>query len=59
MAYTSKVANLLGFVRLLNQARKYLKLIMLCEAVNLQGASSYLVESPEIRQVEQQWQQVI
>ncbi|MEG5171082.1 hypothetical protein [Microcoleus sp. B3-D7] len=59
MAYTSKVANLLGFVRLLNQARKYLKLIMLCEAVNLQGETSYLVESPEIRQVEQQRQQVI
>ncbi|WP_333328523.1 hypothetical protein [Microcoleus sp. T3_A4] len=43
---------------MLNQARKYLKLMVLCEAVNLQGGSSYLVESPEIRQVEQQRQQV-
>ncbi|MEG4113756.1 MULTISPECIES: hypothetical protein [unclassified Microcoleus] len=58
MAYTSKVANLLGFVGLLNPARKYLKLIVLCEVVTLQGRTSYLLESPEIRQVEQQQQQV-
>jgi len=32
--------------------------MVLCEAVNLQGGTSYLVESPEIRQVEQQRQQV-
>jgi len=58
MASTSKVANLVGFVALLNQARKHLKLIVLCEAANLQGATSYIVESGEIRQVEQKRQQV-
>ncbi|MEG4484563.1 hypothetical protein [Microcoleus sp. D2_18a_B4] len=58
IVFAAKVANLVGFVVLLNQARKYLKLIVLCEVVTLQGASSYLVESAEIRQVEQQRQQV-
>jgi hypothetical protein len=45
-------------VVLLNQARKYLKLIVLWEAVNLEGGTSYLVESAQITQGEQQQQQV-